>query len=170
MIQGRIKTALAIVASVLLFSSFSLANPWDINKLVGAQAPEFTLKDLKGREISLTDFQGKLVLLNFWATWCPSCKEEIPSLNRLQKRYKDRGLVVIGIASESSLKRVKDFSNKYNIQFLILHDSSITVTRKYSVFALPTTFLIDRRGKIVEKFIGAYRWDSKEITDIIDSY
>ncbi len=158
----------SLIISYLIATVY--AAPWDIDNLVGTLAPEFTLKDINGNDVSLTDFKGKIVFLNFWATWCPPCKEEIPSLNNLQKKYSKRGLVVIGIASDRSLKRVRDFIRKNRVQYLILLDNNIEITRKYRVFALPTSFLIDSRGRIVKKFIGVYQLNEKEINDILESY
>ncbi len=167
----RIVILVAIISLFVFLSPLSgHSSPWDIDALIGTYAPEFTLKDLQGNNVSLTDFRGKLVLLNFWATWCPPCREEIPSLNKLMSQYRNKGLVIIGISSDSSYKRLKAFAKKYNISFIVLHDASITITRKYKVFSLPTTFLIDKRGRIVRKFIGAYDWTSQEVTDIIKAY
>ncbi|NOX19787.1 MAG: TlpA family protein disulfide reductase [Nitrospirae bacterium] len=155
---------------VLSFSSVAQSSPWDIDALVGTFAPDFTLQDLKGNKVSLIDFRGKVVLLNFWATWCPPCREEIPSLNKLMSQYQDKGLVIIGVSSDSSYKRLKAFARKYKINFIVLHDATITVTRKYKVFSLPTTFLINKRGRIVQKFIGAYDWTSAEVIDLIKKH
>ncbi len=161
------------VVLTLIFLSFLLSKaysaPWDIDSLVGTFAPEFTLKDVKGRDVSLSDFRGKVVFLNFWATWCPPCKEEIPSLKKLQVTYRKKGLVVIGIASDRSLKQIKNFLKKHALNYTVLIDSDIKITHKYKVFALPTSFLIDRRGRIVKKFIGAFQFNDKEIKEIIDS-
>ena len=161
------------VITVLILSFLTTtagAAPWDIDKLIGSLAPEFTLRDTNGREVSLSDFKGKIIFLNFWATWCPACKEEIPTLNRLQQKYRSRGLVVIGISSDRSIKKVKEFIKRHRIDYLILLDSNIEITRKYRVFALPTSFLIDSQGRVIKKFIGAYQLDNREIEDILNSY
>ncbi len=125
--------------------------------------PDFVLKDLKGKEVSLKRFRGKIVLLNFWATWCPPCRKEIPSMIELYKRYKDRGLEIIGVNLDKLDKSgVEKFSLEYNINFPILLDPTGKVATLYGITALPATFILDQNGKIQERFAGGKDWSSEE--------
>src|SRR3989337_1339414 len=115
----------------------------------GEIAPDFTLKDLDGVEKSLKEFRGKVVLLNFWATWCSPCRIEIPSMVELYKKYKDRGLEIIGVNLDKlGRSGVEQFSKEYNISFPVLLDPAGEVGTNYGIVALPTTFILDRKGKI----------------------
>lgn len=126
-------------------------------------APDFTLNTLDGKKVSLKDFKGKVVFLNFWATWCPPCVVEMPSMEALHKRFKDNGLVVIAVNSEETEKKVSKFIRKKGYTFLVLMDTNGSVTSdSYRAVGFPTTYLIDRKGMVVGKAEGAREWDSKE--------
>jgi peroxiredoxin len=137
-------------------------SPLNSDKLIKSQAPEFTLPDTGGRSLSLSAYRGKVVLLNFWATWCPPCRAEMPALNRLILETKGRGLEILGVSTDKSVNDVKKFLEKNKVDFPILHDGDLSVSKLYKVFSMPTTFLIDRNGIIVEKFYGEYDWTEPE--------
>jgi len=137
-------------------------SPLNANDIVNSKAPDFTLKDMNGKTVSLTTFTGKVVLLNFFATWCPPCKAEMPSFNKLSRALRQRGLEVVVISSDRSFNDLKDFLEKNKIDFPVLFDTGRAVTRQYRVFSMPTTFLINRNGLIVEKFYGEYDWTEPE--------
>ncbi len=119
-----------------------------------SSAPEFTLKSLGNQEMTLASLKGKVVLLDFWATWCTPCKEAIPHLIQLHKDYEDKGLTVIGMNVDKGEEEVvRRFVRSMEIPYPILFASE-EVTRSYGVSALPTTILIDREGKIREKIVG----------------
>ena len=122
--------------------------------VVGAPAPDFTLADLSGASVSLSSFKGQPVLLNFWATWCPPCKLEMPTLQQHYTDYKAQGLVVVGVEAGEPRDEVQAFAQDQRLTFPILPDEKSTVTDMYRVSALPTTFVIDRRGMIVQKHLG----------------
>ena len=119
------------------------------------QAPNFVLKNLHGKTVKLSDFQGKVIILDFWATWCPPCQAEIPHFVELQKDYGEKGLQIIGISLDRGrLKVVKSFARKYKINYPVLL-GNIEVTQKYGgIRGIPTTFIIDQKGRIVKKFVG----------------
>ncbi len=144
-------------------------SPFEIDGLEKNKAPDFTLKDLKGRELSLSSLKGKVVLLNFWATWCPPCKAEMPSLNRLYNDMAAHGIEIIAVSADISIDDVKKYVAKKNYDFRIVFDSDGTVYKKYKVFSLPTTFIIDRDGIIVEKFLGERDWAGPEIKNKIET-
>jgi peroxiredoxin len=119
------------------------------------KAVDFKLKDLDGNEVSLSDLKGKKVFLNFWATWCPPCKEEMPEMEKLYQETKDSDLVIVAIDIGESLSTVKPFieSNKYNFKVLI--DSDQSVANQYNISATPTSYFIDEDGNIISKNVGA---------------
>ncbi|TAN45078.1 MAG: TlpA family protein disulfide reductase [Nitrospirae bacterium] len=145
----------SIIIALLFFSvCFSHA-------LAAEKAADFTLPDINGNKVSLSAFKGKVVILNFWATWCSSCRAEMPSLNNLYNSFRDRGLVVISVSTDKSEKAVKAFATKANLSFSVLVDKNREVSfDEYGVFGLPVTFLIDKNGLIIEKFMGETEWDS----------
>ena len=120
-----------------------------------SQAPDFTVKDLKGREISLSNYSGKVVFLNFWATWCGPCKAEIPDLIQAYKQYKDKGMEIIGISVDRiSPKSVLKFAEKYKINYPVVM-STDKIQKDYDPGPyIPTTIIIDQEGKIRHRHIG----------------
>ena len=137
-------------------------SPLNSDKIVNSKAPAFTLKDLNGKTVPLSAFKGKVVLLNFFATWCPPCKAEMPSLNKLLRALKQRGLEVVVISSDRSVNDLKDYLSKNKFDFPVLLDADRSTTKKYRVFSMPTTFLINKNGLVVEKFYGEYNWTEPE--------
>lgn len=134
----------------------------------GSLAPDFILNDINGKKITFSDSRGKVILLNFWATWCVPCREELPSLNNLYLELKDKGLLVLAISVDISEKPVRSFVSEKRIVFPILIDKDKEVYfDKYAVFGLPTTFLIDKNGIIVEKIMGERDWNSPQIREKI---
>lgn len=123
-------------------------------------APSFTLKDLGGRDVSLHEFGGKVVLLDFWATWCPPCRKSIPELVSLQDRYEDQGLVVIGVSlddpAKTSDRQLQGFVEKNRMNYPILRGGE-RVVRDYfgdERLGIPTMFIINRDGEIVDRHVG----------------
>src|SRR5205085_3776430 len=128
-------------------------------------APDFTLKDADGHDVKLSDFRGKVVLLDFWATWCGPCKFTIPELNNLQKKYGNKGLVILGVSlDEDGWPAIKAYTEKQKFEYTILL-STPEMMKAYDdkVDALPTAFIIDKEGKIRNKHEGITD------TDVFDS-
>ncbi|ABR35117.1 TlpA family protein disulfide reductase [Clostridium beijerinckii] len=126
---------------------------------IKTKAIDFNLKDLNGNELSLSDLKGKKVFLNFWATWCPPCKAEMPEIERLYQETKDSDLVIVSVEIGEPLNTVKSFidSNKYNFKVLIDPDQSVAT--KYNITSIPTSYFIDKDGIIVSKHVGAMNID-----------
>lgn len=120
--------------------------------LVEKPAPDFTLRDLRGNQVSLSDFRGQPIVLNFWATWCSPCRVEIPHLEALYTKYKDRGLVILGMNTETDYIKVKRFAEP-RISYTVLLDGS-TQAQGYDVSGIPCTYYIDRAGIIRHRSVG----------------
>jgi peroxiredoxin len=133
-----------------------------IGPRVGQQAPDFSLVDLDGNPVSLSDFRGKVVLINFWATWCPPCRQEMPAIEALHQEYKDRDVVVIGIDTYESPDKVRRFVQEggYNWTFAI--DTTGLVSRDYRIVAVPSSFFVDRNGIVRAAIIGPMTLDTME--------
>lgn len=117
-------------------------------------APAFTLKDLDGKDVQLSSFKGKIVVLDFWATWCPPCREEIPGFVSIQETYGDKGVQVIGVTVDKEADKVKTFVTSQKIGYPILFANKETLEAYGGIQSIPTTFIIDQEQKIVEKHIG----------------
>ncbi|GAA5417317.1 thiol-disulfide oxidoreductase ResA [Paraliobacillus ryukyuensis] len=129
---------------------------------IGNFAPDFTVETLKGEKISLKDYRGKQVMLNFWATWCPPCQAEIPEM---QQFYHDNDVEVLAVnltATESSVNAVKVFTDEYGLLFPILLDKDDQLSTTYHIQPIPTTFMIDTKGIIQHKFFGALNQEQME--------
>jgi len=146
---------------IILFflTAFSNACAGSDNK----PAPDFSLKDINGKDFTLSSLKGKVVILSFWATWCHPCKDEMPRLNKLYKEMGSRGLEIVAVSSDYSIGYLKDFLVKNSLDFSILYDEKRAVTRQYKIPFLPVTFLIDKNGVIVEKITGEFEWPSGEM-------
>jgi len=133
------------------------------------EAPAFELPTTDGQSIALAGLRGRLVLLNFWATWCAPCREEMPSMERLYQAFKDRGLVVLAVNLQESPKQVARFMRNFRLTFPALLDADLTVTGRYQVRGLPATFLIDRQGRVVGQALGARDWSSAPAQALVES-
>lgn len=134
-----------------------------------AAAADFVLKDLSGKSVRLSDFRGKMVLLNFWATWCQTCVRERPALERLWETYGPRGFVVLAVSIDrSSTAKVKGFVENHHLSFPVLHDRDDLVSPQYGVLGVPTSFLITRSGIIAYRVVGEYDWDGPEVRQAIE--
>jgi peroxiredoxin len=116
-------------------------------------APEFVLKDTGGKSVRLSDYRGKVVLLEFWATWCPPCKLAIPDLNELHERYKGKDFALLSISVDDSLDTLKPFVEEYGIKFPVLVNDA-EVERLYGIINIPATLIIDKEGNIAGKHLG----------------
>jgi cytochrome c biogenesis protein CcmG, thiol:disulfide interchange protein DsbE len=128
---------------------------------IGSAAPQFTITDSQ-RTVSLNQFQGKPVVLNFWATWCPPCIQEMPSLVQLQKQLGDN-VTILAVSEDDDDNAYKQFVRDHNIDLLTVRDTRQKTNGLYGTTGFPETFVIDRTGKIVRKFIGPQEWTSPEI-------
>ena len=115
------------------------------------------------RHIALNELVGNVVFLNFWATWCGPCRDEMPSMEALYNRFKDQGLEILAVNSMERSEEVKAFMDSYDLTFPTVLDIDGTVTRAYGIQAIPTTYIIDREGNIIVRLVGSIDWDTSEI-------
>ncbi len=146
-----------------LFLTFTFLLADYVFAKINTNAPDFTLNDLNGKKVTLSQLRGKVVILNFWSIWCGPCLAEMPYLNKLFLEFKDRGLVVMAVAEDPAEKPLRSYIQEKGIAFTILMDKDKKVYFRYSLFGIPVTFLIDKKGVIAEKFIGEQDWCSPEM-------
>ena len=132
---------------LLFFLSFAGLNFANAASLKGP-APNFTLKSLTGKNLKLSEMTGNVVLINFWASWCGPCREEMPLLNDLHKKYEPLGFTVLGVNVEEDAKNARGFLKNFPVDFPILLDNKNQVSKKYNVIAMPTTVVLDRDGNV----------------------
>jgi peroxiredoxin len=137
----------------------------------GFLAPGFSLQDLSGKSVSLGDFKGKVVLLNFWASWCGPCRIEIPSLNRLYQLRKDKNFEILAVSVDrGSVSKIASFVASNEMSFPVLVNPQGDVGSRYWVRAIPTSFLLDKKGVIRWKVVGGKQWDGEEAVAKIDQF
>ncbi len=133
-------------------------------------AKEFSVPSLNGKTLRLADYKAKVVFLNFWATWCPPCKEEMPAMERLYQRYSDKGLIVLAVSVDSEGGPiVAPFVKEYKLTFPIGLDQKMAVADRYGVRGLPTSFLVNKAGTLVALALGPREWDGKAGQALIES-
>ena len=129
---------------------------------------EVQLKDVYGNTVRLSDYRGKIIFLNFWATWCRTCVIEMPAMENLHRRLKDRDFVMVAINLQESPEQVKTFFEKFKLSFTALLDSSGEVGSGFAVRALPTTFILDKQGRIIGHALGPREWDSRASIELFE--
>ncbi len=135
--------------------------------VAGDSAPTFTVKTDNGRTVSVNDFGGKLLVLNFWASWCPPCVEETPSLSRFAQDYAGKGVVVLGLSVDHDEKAYREFIQKFKPAFLTARD--LKIHEDYGTFMYPETYIIDAKGKVLKKIAEPADWMAPGVTQYIDS-
>jgi cytochrome c biogenesis protein CcmG/thiol:disulfide interchange protein DsbE len=129
----------------------------------GERAPSFQITTETGQKVSTTDFGGKLLVLNFWATWCPPCVEEMPSLNQFAQTMAPNGVVVLGVSIDRNEKAYKTFVQQNRLAFQTARDPKEDISSTYGTFKWPETYVINREGKVVQKYIGPRDWNDPQI-------
>ena len=133
---------------------------------IGNPAPDFTIQDDE-RKVTLSQFRGQVVVLNFWATYCPPCIEETPSLVRLQQRFKDKGVTVVGVSWDADEDAYHKFLKDHQIDFLTVRDPSQRSGSLYGTVKIPESYIIDRNGIVRRKFVSAVDWSQPEIVEFL---
>jgi peroxiredoxin len=164
--KGNLITALAaalVVAGALFFLLRSRpAHPLEL----GETAYDFTVSNLSGGTIHLRDYQGHAVVLNFWATWCPPCVEEAPSLERFAERMQKQGVVVIGVSVDQDAAALEKFIASYHLTYPIGRDPDQGVASRYGTFQFPETYILDRQRRVAEK-LWAWDWEDPRIISFV---
>ncbi|MBV9939446.1 MAG: TlpA family protein disulfide reductase, partial [Acidobacteriaceae bacterium] len=140
----------------------------DTSAKEGGPAPEFTIQTDSGAQVTPTSFRGKVLVLNFWATWCAPCIQEIPSLNQFQKRFADSGVKVLAISIDKNEGKYKNFLDHVHVSFDTARDPSMDISTKYGTFQYPETYII-KNGRIMRKFPNAANWLSDDIIQYVQS-
>ena len=135
--------------------------------LAGDSAPEFTLTADNGQKVSIPDFKGKVLVLNFWASWCQPCVQETPSLSRLAQQFGDKGVVVLGVSVDKDPRAYSSFLQKYRPAFLTVREGKLH--EDFGTFMYPETYIIDAKGKVVKKIAEAADWSDPQVVSYINS-
>lgn len=138
--------------------------------IVGKPAPNFSLPDLADKSVQLSDYRGKVIFLNFWATWCKPCQEEMPSMEQLHKSYQKDGLVILAVSIDrvTTKKDIPPFVKNMNLTFPVLVDSWGQTDKRYKLMGVPETYIIDQEGMLREKVIGPRDWTRTENLHVIN--
>jgi peroxiredoxin len=155
--MGRVLAAggVAVVAAALLWLGGSGPDPIER----GSVAPGFTLARLDGGEVSLAELRGRVVLINFWATWCEPCRQEMPAMERLYHRHREAGFELLAISVGEAPEPVRAFRDELGLSFPILLDRDKAVSNAYQTYRFPESYLVDREGLVVERYVGPREWD-----------
>lgn len=132
-------------------------------------AEDFTLPALDGGTFRLSEQRGKVVLVNFWATWCPPCLEEMPAMERLWRKHKDAGFVLVAVSVDADPQKVVPFATEHRLTFPIVFDKSMAVAERYGVRALPSSFILGRDGQLAGLALGPRHWDNKASHRLIEA-
>lgn len=165
-----VRIALVLMLAAVLSGCYNHPRPTDIN----IPAPDFTIQD-SDRRVSLGQLRGKIIVLNFWATWCPPCVDEMPSLVQLQKKFQGKDVTVLAISLDDAPDDYHKFLKDHNINLLTVRESGqktntgviAPVSSRYGTFKVPETYIIDRGGVIRRKFIGQVDWSQQEIVEYL---
>jgi peroxiredoxin len=130
--------------------------------------PGFSITDLQGKQVDIREHRGQVLLLNFWATWCPNCRQEGPFLQKLYHQYQSRGLILYRISSKEKPETIKQFLEKESLNVPVLIDKTGQAERLFGVWVHPTTYLINRQGLVCYRSMGVFDWTTLQATSIID--
>lgn len=171
---------------VLLVAAFFSFYVWDLNRVDLSQksldttkiefpaenyrSPDFSFKDMDGHEASLSDYRGRVVFLNFWATWCVTCEEEMPSMEKLYQRFKDDKFEVLTVTiDKEGEKHVRSYLDKFGLSFPVILDPSKEIANLYKTTGVPETFIINKSGVIVHKAVGPRDWSTQAVMDTFEN-
>jgi cytochrome c biogenesis protein CcmG/thiol:disulfide interchange protein DsbE len=135
---------------------------------IGTQAPDFVVED-GAQKVALHDYRGKIVVLNFWATWCPPCVEEIPSLIQMNNQVRDKNIEIIAVSIDVDEAAYKSFIKQHGVNFLTVRDPQQKSSTLYGTTGWPETFIIDKNGVLRRKFVGPVNWDDPQIVQYLTS-
>lgn len=158
-----------VLATLLALFTASTVQAAAFRKLEPVAPPPLVLTDINGIKQDLSAYRGKVVLVNFWASWCPPCREEMPSMQRLSQKMANKPFVVLGVASGEEQADFTAFLGIVKVTFPILPDPSAATTKRWKVYGLPTSFLVDTEGRLRYVLTGPTEWDTPETIQLIDT-
>lgn len=162
----RVADGCWILTGLALILAFSGCYSGSRPPRIGSNAPDFTVQDSQNK-LTLSQFRGQVVVLNFWATWCPPCVEEMPSLVEMQRRMKDKGITVVAVSIDVDENAYRKFVKEHGVNLLTVRDPEQKTPTLYGTHGWPETFIIDRNGVMRRKFIGPVDWTDSEITGFL---
>lgn len=164
-VVAAVVIAVVVVAAVMLIYGKKSYEPI----VAGSTVIDFTLPDMNGRQVSLKDYRGKVVFLNFWATWCKPCEDELPSMQQLHQALKGQPFEILAVSIDSDAEPVKKFISAYGLTFTVLHDRNGKTKERYKTTGVPETFIIDQNGVVAEKVMGPRNWAlSSSIASVVE--
>ena len=164
--KSLLTCASLLMAGICFSASASAA---EFRKLDGALPPALTMTGLDGTRHELANYRGKVVLINFWASWCPPCREEMPSMQRLKQKLANKPFAILAVASGEDAQEAAAFIKRVKADFTVLPDPDAAVTKRWKVYGLPTSFLVDANGRLRYVLTGATEWDEAETVQRIES-
>jgi thiol-disulfide isomerase/thioredoxin len=164
-IDRLLRVAIVVLAAVLVYVIYAGIHERVV--VAGDSAPEFTITTDSGRTVSVPSFGGKILILNFWASWCPPCIDETPSMSRFAEEYAGKGVVVLGVSVDKDEKAYRAFLQKFKPAFLTARE--LKTHEDYGTFMYPETYIIDTSGKVLRKYAEEVDWLSPDTTKYIDS-
>lgn len=164
-LDGLLRAGIVLLLVVLVYVIYAGIHERVV--MAGDSAPAFTLTADNGQTVSLPDFKGKLLILNFWATWCPPCVQETPSLSQLAQQFASKGVVVLGVSVDKNQQAYNAFLQKYHPAFLTVRENKLH--EEYGTFMYPETYIIDAKGKVVKKIAEGADWSDPQIVSYINS-
>jgi cytochrome c biogenesis protein CcmG, thiol:disulfide interchange protein DsbE len=160
-----LRVAIGVLATILVYVLYGAIHEHVV--VAGDKAPDFTITADNGRTVSVPNFGGKLLVLNFWASWCGPCVEETPSLSAFSDEYRNKGVVVLGVSVDQDPNAYQKFVERFHPDFLVAHDRKIH--EDFGTFIYPETYIIDSSGRVLKKYAEAVNWMNPETTSYINS-
>lgn len=151
-----LKATIGLMVVALIYVASGTLEQRIVN--VGETAPSFSITADNGKTITRSEFGGRLLVLNFWATWCPPCIQEMPSLDAFQEKMRAKGVIVVGVSVDKNDKTYQQFLNRAKVSFVTARDPEANISSSYGTFKYPETYIINADGKVVEKFVGPENW------------
>jgi cytochrome c biogenesis protein CcmG, thiol:disulfide interchange protein DsbE len=164
--NNALRALLAVLA--VLFVGVIVFSLRDTSAKEGGRAPEFSITTDQGKLVTPTSFGGKVLVLNFWATWCAPCVQEIPSLSQFQKRFANSGVVVVAVSVDKNAQKYKAFLDRVHVSFETARDPEGNLSAEYGTFQYPESYII-KDGRVIKKFANSEDWVSDDMTQYIQS-
>jgi cytochrome c biogenesis protein CcmG, thiol:disulfide interchange protein DsbE len=162
----RVVDSAGVILVFILLMDLSACYSGSRPPRIGVSAPDFSVRDSE-HQVALAQFRGQIVVLNFWATWCAPCVEEVPSLVEMQRRLKAKGVTVLAVSIDVDENAYRQFVRDHNVNLITVRDPDQKVSKLYGTFGWPETYIIDRSGVVRRKFIGPVDWTEPEVTDFL---